>query len=158
MDMKIAQVHVGHAIEKKRNELGISKSELARRIGVPQQHINRMLEKESIDTDRLYKVSVALDYNFFALFCPIQHQISAVLAAVTLDGDANNIIGDAEIAAQLSTTEAELAGEKKSVSLLKEQRDDMKRQIDDLREQISRLVANLKDKDAIIELLKERRQ
>lgn len=144
-------VHVGEAIEKRRNELGLSKSELGRRIGVPQQHVNRILERETMETNRLVKVSEALDFNFFTLFCPVQHQISAYLAAVTLDGDANNSIGDAELTAQLTKAQAEVENQKDTIKLLKEQ-------IDSLNAQITRLDSNLRDKDAIIELLKERRQ
>ena len=98
MDNDIKHVHVGQAIDKRRNELGLSKSELGRKIGVPQQHINRILERETMETNRLIKVSEALDFNFFSLFCPRQHNISAHLAAVALDGNANNLIGDAELA------------------------------------------------------------
>lgn len=147
----IMHVHVGEAIEKRRNELGLSKSELGRRIGVPQQHVNRILERETMETNRLVKVSEALDFNFFTLFCPVQHQISAYLAAVTLDGDANNSIGDAELTAQLSKAQAEVDNQKETIKLLKEQ-------IDSLNAQITRLDSNLRDKDAIIELLKERRK
>lgn len=96
MDNDIKHVHVGQAIDKRRNELGLSKSELGRKIGVPQQHINRILERETMETNRLIKVSEALDFNFFSLFCPKQHHISAHLAAVSLDGNANNLIGDAD--------------------------------------------------------------
>ena len=102
MDNDIKHVHVGQAIDKRRNELGLSKSELGRKIGVPQQHVNRILERETMETSRLIKVSEALDFNFFSLFCPRQHHISAHLAAVALDGNANNLIGDAELAVQLS--------------------------------------------------------
>ena len=49
MSIGIKHVHIGREIDKRRLELGISKSELGRRIHVPQQHINRILEKE---TDR----------------------------------------------------------------------------------------------------------
>ena len=43
MDVDVKYVHVGEAIDRRRNELGLSKSEFARRIGVPQQHVNRIL-------------------------------------------------------------------------------------------------------------------
>ena len=150
MTIDIKNVHVGEAIDRRRNELGLSKSELGRRIGVPQQHINRILERETMETNRLSKVSEALGFNFFSLFCPVQHQISAYLAAVTLDGNANNNIGDTEIAAQLTKEQAVVESQKETIKLLKEQ-------IDSLNAQITRLDSNLKDKDAIIELLKERR-
>ncbi len=46
MSIGIKHVHIGREIDKRRLELGISKSELMR-IHVPQQHINRILEKET---------------------------------------------------------------------------------------------------------------
>ena len=150
MDIDIKNVHIGEAIEKRRNVLGLSKSELGRKIGVPQQHVNRILERETMETKRLIKVSEALGFNFFTLFCPVQHQISAYLAAVTLDGNAHNIIGDAELASQLAKAQTEIESQRGTIALLKEQ-------VDSLNAQINRLDSNLKDKDAIIELLKERR-
>ena len=151
MDNDIKHVHVGQAIDKRRNELGLSKSELGRKIGVPQQHINRILERETMETSRLIKVSEALDFNFFSLFCPKQHHISAHLAAVALDGNANNLIGDAELAVQLSSEKKETENLRETIKLLKEQ-------IESLNSQILRLDSNLKDKDIIIELLKEMRK
>ena len=121
------------------------------KIGVPQQHINRILERETMETSRLIKVSEALDFNFFSLFCPRQHNISAHLAAVALDGNANNLIGDAELAVQLSSEKKETENLRETIKLLKEQ-------IESLNSQILRLDSNLKDKDIIIELLKERRK
>ncbi len=150
MDNDIKHVHVGQAIDKRRNELGLSKSELGRKIGVPQQHINRILERETMETNRLIKVSEALDFNFFSLFCPKQHNISAHLAAVALDGNANNLIGDAELAVQLSSEKKETENLRETIKLLKEQ-------IESLNSQILRLDSNLKDKDVIIELLKDRK-
>lgn len=151
MNIEIKSVHVGEAIEKRRNELGLSKSELGRKIGVPQQHVNRILERETMETKRLVKVSEALDFNFFTLFCPVQHQISAYLAAVALEGNAHNIVGDSELASQLTTAQMEIENQKETIKLLKEQ-------VESLNAQITRLDSNLKDKDSIIELLKERRK
>ena len=48
MNIDIKDVHVGQAIDQRRNELGLSKSELGRRLGIPQQHINRLLERETM--------------------------------------------------------------------------------------------------------------
>ena len=103
-----------------------------------------------METKRLVRVCEVLDFNFFSLFCPVQHQISAYLAAVALEGNAHNIIGDAELASQLAQARSETESQKETIKLLKEQ-------IDSLNAQINRLDSNLKDKDAIIELLKERR-
>lgn len=45
MEVAVKSVHIGEAIEKRRLELDISKSELGRRIGVSQQHVNRILKE-----------------------------------------------------------------------------------------------------------------
>ncbi|MDE6216717.1 helix-turn-helix transcriptional regulator [Bacteroides sp.] len=150
MEINIRHVHVGAEIEKRRVELGLSKSELGRRIGVPQQHVNRILERETMETSRLVKVSEALDYNFFSLFCSVPQQISAYLAAVSLQGSANNIIGEAELASPLSKERTEVESQKEAIKLLKEQ-------IANLNLQITRLESHLDDKDRIIKLLEERR-
>ena len=150
MDSDVKDVHIGRAIEKRRIELGISKSEFGRRISVPQQHVNRILERDTMETNKLVKVCKALDFNFFALFCSINHQISAQLAAVSLEGDANNNIGDSGLAIQIIAEQAKIEHLNDTIKLLKEQ-------IETLNAQIKRLDSNLKDKDAIIELLKERR-
>ena len=60
MDVDVKYVHVGEAIDRRRNELGLSKSEFARRIGVPQQHVNRILERETMETKRLVRVCEVL--------------------------------------------------------------------------------------------------
>lgn len=65
MLMSIEKVDIGESIEQKLNELGISKSEFGRKIGIPQQNVNRILSKSSIDTDKLVAISEALDFNFF---------------------------------------------------------------------------------------------
>lgn len=149
MDIDVKPVHIGQAIDKRRLELGLSKSEFGRKIGVPQQHVNRILERETMETTKLIKLCQALDFNFFALFCSMSHQISAYLAAVTLNGNAHNTIGDNELAAQLSKEQAVVESQKETIRLLKEQ-------LDNLNTQINRLDSNLKDKDEIIRLLKER--
>ena len=70
--MNIERVNIGLSIEQKLNELGMSKSEFGRKIGVPQQNVNRILDKTSIDTDKLIAISEALDFNFFDCFRSIE--------------------------------------------------------------------------------------
>lgn len=69
--MKIRDINIGLSIEQYLNAKNISKSEFGRRIGVMQQNINRILSKSNIDTDKLIKISEALDYNFFQEFTSI---------------------------------------------------------------------------------------
>lgn len=67
--MKVENINIGLVIAHKLDELGLSKSEFGRRIGIPQQNVNRILDKSSIDTDKLISISEALDFNFFECFC-----------------------------------------------------------------------------------------
>lgn len=62
-------IHIGFEIRKKLQELKLSKTEFGKRIGIPQQNVNRILEKDSIDTNKLIQISAALDFNFFSLYC-----------------------------------------------------------------------------------------
>jgi hypothetical protein len=70
--MKFEKVNIGLLIEQKMNELDINKSEMARRSGIANQNINRVLERSSIDTDKLIAISEALDFNFFDCFRSIE--------------------------------------------------------------------------------------
>lgn len=70
--MKFEKINIGLLIEQKMNELDINKSEMARRSGIANQNINRVLERSSIDTDKLIAISEALDFNFFDCFRSIE--------------------------------------------------------------------------------------
>jgi len=52
-NIQLKEVHIGQEIDKRREELNMSKSEFGRLIGVPQQHVNRIFENVSIDTVKL---------------------------------------------------------------------------------------------------------
>lgn len=69
MKLRIPEERLGAAIEKRIEELKITKAEFGRRIGLPKQNVNRLLEKDGIETDKLVEISRALNFNFFALFC-----------------------------------------------------------------------------------------
>lgn len=151
MDMDLKNIHVGEAIEKRRKELNMSKTEFGRRIGVQQQHVNRILTRETMETAKLVRVSEVLDYNFFSLFCPLKHQVSAYLAAVAIDGDAINQIGDSQLNAEISRLNSIVEQRDATITQLTER-------IEELKHDVKRLESNLDDKDEIIGLLKERRQ
>lgn len=141
MVIKLRKIHIGEAIKKRLDEKKMSKSEFARRIGMPQQHVNRVFERDTIETKRLEAVCEALDFNFFSLFCDNPNNVFAYLAAVNLgEGDATNLIGDAAIAAQMEVLKAKIAG-------LEKERNAMAGQIQSLQD-------NLRDKDEIIKLVK----
>jgi transcriptional regulator with XRE-family HTH domain len=66
--MKQNFIDIGEVIRKVLIDRRISKAELARKIGVKPQSVDYLLKRKSIDTDMLYKVSVALEYEFASLF------------------------------------------------------------------------------------------
>lgn len=145
MSAEVKHVHVGAAIEERRKQLKISKTEFGRRIGVTQQHVNRILERETMETKRLVMVSEALDFNFFSLFCSAKQQISAYLSAVALEGGkSQNLIGDAVLVGELEKEKISNEGKDAKIELLENQ--------------IEQLRSQLKDKDMIIELLKKERR
>ena len=88
--MKIEKVNIGLSIEQKLNELGMSKAEFGRKIGVPQQNVNRILDKTSIDTDKLATIGEALGYNFFQEYTD---DLSGTSTAVSLAGNNNQVNG-----------------------------------------------------------------
>ncbi len=93
--MKINKVNIGLTIEQRLNELNMSKAEFGRLIGIPQQNVNRILTRVSIDTDKLIEISEALQYNFFKEYFDGSAIISAdrgSIAAGSITG--STTIGD----------------------------------------------------------------
>lgn len=68
--MEINRINVGLRIEQRINELKMSKAEFGRLIGIPQQNVNRILDRANIDTEKLADISEVLNYNFFREFVP----------------------------------------------------------------------------------------
>lgn len=98
--MKLEKVNIGLSIEQKLNELGISKSEFGRRIGIPQQNVNRILEKPNIDTEKLVAISEALGYNFFSDYSSEYHKaVASGDGAVAVNGNNNsNVVAGCDAA------------------------------------------------------------
>ncbi len=96
--MKVENINIGLVIAHKLDELGLSKSEFGRRIGIPQQNVNRILDKSSIDTDKLISISEALDFNFFECFCA--DESSSQINKVETNGDFSpaSLNGDVTVA------------------------------------------------------------
>lgn len=104
--MQVQKVHIGQKIHERIKELRITKTEFGKRIGVQQQHVNRLLERPSIDTEKLAEISVALDFNFFVHYCPISTLISAYQSAIAQGaGSAYNLLGDPALAARVAHLE-----------------------------------------------------
>ncbi len=150
-NVELKEVHIGKAIRERLEELKMTKTEFGRLIGVPQQHVNRIFERETIETKKLLKICRALDFNFFALFCKFPTNISAYLSAVALgNGDANNNLGETAVLSQLEVMKVKL--EKAEVT-----ERDLRDQIGGLKDNVEQLKSNLHDKDEIINLLKTNR-
>lgn len=151
-NVELKEVHIGKAIKERLEELKMTKTEFGRLIGVPQQHVNRIFERETIETKKLIKICRALDFNFFALFCKFPTNISAYLSAVALgNGDANNNLGETAVLSQLEVMKVKL---EKAEGTEKDLRD----QISGLKDNVEQLKSNLQDKDEIINLLKTNRK
>ena len=151
-NIELKEVHIGKAIKERLEELKMTKTEFGRLIGVPQQHVNRIFERETIETKKLIKICRALDFNFFALFCKFPTNISAYLSAVALgNGDANNNLGETAVLSQLEVMKVKL---EKAEGTEKDLRD----QISGLKDNVEQLKSNLQDKDEIINLLKTNRK
>ncbi len=104
--MKFEKINIGLLIEQKMNELDINKSEMARRSGIANQNINRVLERSSIDTDKLIAISEALNFNFFDCFRSIEDNSIATAdnggVAVAGNGTAHHFTTNASDVAVLT--------------------------------------------------------
>lgn len=61
-------IHIGHEIDKRMKQMRMSKIEFARRMDMPQQNVNRILDSPHIMTNKLLQICDVLDFNFFSLY------------------------------------------------------------------------------------------
>ena len=66
--MKKSNIYIGEGIKQVIAEKQVTKAELARRLGIKPQSVDYLLTRKSIDTDTLYSLSLALDYDFAVLY------------------------------------------------------------------------------------------
>ena len=74
--MEKSNIYIGEIIRNVMADNQVTKAELARRLGVRPQSVDYMLTRKSIDTDTLYNVSKALDYDFALLYSISKEQIN----------------------------------------------------------------------------------
>ena len=74
--MEKPNIFIGEIIKNVMAEKQVTKAELARRLQVKPQSVDYMLTRKSIDTDTLYNVSKALDYDFALLYSISKEQIN----------------------------------------------------------------------------------
>ncbi|MBO5250274.1 MAG: helix-turn-helix transcriptional regulator [Muribaculaceae bacterium] len=65
-------MYIGQIIKTVIKEKGISIVSLAKDLSYTRANIYKILDKKSIDTDVLLKISIILEYDFFELY---QHEI-----------------------------------------------------------------------------------
>jgi plasmid maintenance system antidote protein VapI len=123
MDIELKEAHVGQIIKDRLYELGMKKNTFAQKVGVPQQHINRILDRETMETAKLVKVSQVLGINIFAKFCNFPTQVSAYLSAVSMGEGAssNNEIGGAAVIAEMEKYKAKVESMQTNIKLLEDQ-------------------------------------
>lgn len=123
-------VHIGLAIDEKLQELKISKTEFGRRIGIPQQNVNRILEKDTIDTGKLVRISEALKFNFFSLYCEESNKIELKTegdySPVSDEGDVTVVVGDAVLAERVKSLQALVDEKNERINELKERIEELK--------------------------------
>lgn len=62
------EIHIGNEISKRLMQLRMTKTEFAKRMKIPQQNVNRILDGKTITTDKLQLVCAALNFDFFTLY------------------------------------------------------------------------------------------
>ncbi|MBD5320027.1 MAG: helix-turn-helix domain-containing protein [Bacteroides sp.] len=148
-NVELREVHIGQEIKKRLDEMEMTKTEFGRLIDTPQQHVNRIFNRDTIDTGKLIKICRALDFNFFALYCTFPTNISAYLSAVSMSGSANNYMGEAAVIGEMEVMKVKLEDAKGTES-------DLRDQISGLKDNVEQLKSQLRDKDEIINLLKNK--
>ena len=123
-------VHIGLAIDKKLQELKMSKTEFGRRIGIPQQNVNRILEKDTIDTGKLVQISEALNFNFFTLYCEeapkVEVKTEGDYSPASDEGDVTVIVGDAVLAERVKLLQQLIKEKDERINELKERIEELK--------------------------------
>lgn len=154
MNAELTDVHIGKKILEMVEKRKMSKSEFARLIGVRQQHINRIFESASIDTEKLRLASVALDFNFFTYYVKLSTNIVAEESAISWgDGNATVMIGDAALSAKIKELQATVLSLTESRDRAVEQYEEKKKEYDTLRGSVDEQIG---DKKRIIDFMDEK--
>lgn len=66
--LEIHFVNIGSCIRQKLHQIGMSKAELSRALGMNQSNLNKLLNKYSIESSKLIEISKVMKYNFFKDF------------------------------------------------------------------------------------------
>ena len=78
-NIEIEPINIGRAIENRLKIQGKTQTEFAKEMAMYQPDVSRLLKKESIDTEKLAKISQILNFNFFELYLPIDDSDSETI-------------------------------------------------------------------------------
>jgi predicted XRE-type DNA-binding protein len=67
--LNIPDIHIGNLIMDYLKTVDRPQAFLAKSLNMASTNISKLLRKKSIETDKLFGISMALDRNFFALYC-----------------------------------------------------------------------------------------
>lgn len=108
----------------------MSKTEFGRRIGIPQQNVNRILEKDTIDTGKLVSISEALKFNFFSLYCEeapkVEVKTEGDYSPASDSGDVSVVVGDAVLAERVKLLQQLIEEKDERINELKERIEELK--------------------------------
>lgn len=66
--MEKTNFYIGEYIKRIMSQNGMTKAELARKLGVRPQSVDYLLSRKSVDTDTLYNLSLILNHDFASLY------------------------------------------------------------------------------------------
>lgn len=120
--LEFAPLNIGRTIETRLKILNMTQVEFAKLMGIYQSDVSKLLKKESISTDKLIKISLALDHNFFRELLPMDFSNPDVYDSALKD--ATRLALD-----MVDNTYAQLNKKDEEISNLKKQNDKLKKQI-----------------------------
>lgn len=68
IELNIPDIHVGNLISDYLKSIDRPQAFLAKSLNMASTNLSKLLRKKSIDTDKLFGISMALNHNFFAVF------------------------------------------------------------------------------------------
>lgn len=110
----------------------MTQKEFGRLLGIPQQNVSRIFNKESIETSKLIKISNVLGFNFFTLYSPknssskVEIETQGDYSPATNDGNVQIVVGVAVLAERVKAQEAIIAEKNERIKELKERIEELK--------------------------------
>lgn len=107
--------HIGKIILERVTELGMNKSEFARRINKSRQNVQDIFQRESIDSNLLLNISRVLNYNFFLLLGQQEGLPKDLVVQEGVPNYKTTSKGDKDLAAKIDACRKEIELLKKEV-------------------------------------------